>query len=359
MPERHALCQFRGPVILLGRHADPLVVDREEQLPQRAGQDVAQDVRLAAVDELVPRGRVQGGLVRELAQRFRLLAGVSGLPELLRDVREGRGLRQVALGSQELGGAEPSGAEGDEGGGDIGQPLVHREALGSQRVVQVRSQPIEHGVAGLVCDDVARQAEVDVAAVGLEGEELEAPRLSLVERIRRPARPGQDQQLRTVEAPGDRASEDFLVLVQPDRAHGDAERILGEELAGGDDVGPVRQRIAVQRAAAGRRDERHGRQGCPGLLIEVDDRESPGDRAVREERFLDVVVLGQLLERAALRPILDQDRHPTLCQHRSPPSLPRPANHGPVGTPRLSGNSNAHGTRPLPRPFADHPVADA
>ena len=76
---------------------------------------------------------------------------------------------------------------------------------GEQRVVEVRRDPVEDRVSGLVRDDVLRMAGVDrAAAVQREVEELQAVRLALVERVGPLPRPRHHQELRSVECPAHR-----------------------------------------------------------------------------------------------------------------------------------------------------------
>ena len=76
------------------------------------------------------------------------------MAELLRDVGERRWLPEVATGPHELGVSQPPGAQCDERRGDVRESLVHRQALRTQRVVEVGRQPVEDRVAGFVRDDV-------------------------------------------------------------------------------------------------------------------------------------------------------------------------------------------------------------
>ena len=134
--------------------------------------------------------------------------------------------RQLAVGPEELRRAQLARAQGDERGRDVGQSFVHRETLRRQRVVQVAREAVEDRVAGLVRDNIPRQAEEDVAPVGRELEELQAPRRALVERVRLDARAREDEQLRSVEAPRDRPAQHLLVLEHAHRARGTTPNAL-------------------------------------------------------------------------------------------------------------------------------------
>ena len=204
--------------------------------------------------------------------------------------------------------------EGDEGGRDVGQAFVHGQALRAQRGYRSGASPSSTAWPVSWATTSRDRLQVDVAAVGVEHEELEAPGLALVVRVWRPPRAREDEQLRAVEAPRDGPPEDLLPLEQSNRPHGHAECIERQELARRQDVRAVRQvyRYSVAPLAG---DEAHRRQRRPG----------PGSKSMtarrrvtgpsRKERLRDVVVLRQRLERAAFRAILDEDRYAALRQH--------------------------------------------
>ena len=196
-------------------------------------------------------------------------------------------------------------------GHQVGQRLVEGQLVGQAGLGEPRPQPVEHGMADLVCDHVVGQRGVQGGPASEPGQPAEEDGVVLagVERVRLEPGPGHQEELREARVPRDRPAE--VLLEQRQRVGRDGVHVLGPELplrAQRRGVGVLlgRPAVAVHPRTLGVQD--HGRGRRVGADVHVDHVQAMTARPPLEAP-------GRHRDRGADRPaVVDHGR--ILGQHR-------------------------------------------